>query len=60
VEPFEEMVTAKVDVFIQLGMTDDSFQLELPKEDPTAIYECVFNLMGSQTSLEEKLGKRNY
>jgi len=42
-------------VFIQLGMTDDSFQLELPKgTTPTAFMNAVFYLMIRSFPWEEK------
>jgi len=44
------------DVFVQLGMTDDSFQLELPKETTLRQFMNAFLPFDPELSLEEKLG----
>jgi saccharopine dehydrogenase-like NADP-dependent oxidoreductase len=44
------------DVFVQLGMTDDSFQLELPKGTTLRQFMNAFLPYDQELSLEEKLG----
>jgi saccharopine dehydrogenase (NADP+, L-glutamate forming) len=45
------------DVFIQLGMTDDSFQLELPEGSTLRQFLNLFLPYDSGQTVEEKLGK---
>jgi len=61
VEPSKRWLPAKGgDGLHTIGDEDDSFQLELPpRNDPTAIYECVFTLC-IQSFLGRKNLKRNY
>lgn len=44
------------DVFVQLGMTDDSFQLEMPKGTTLRQFMNAFLPYDQELSLEEKLG----
>jgi saccharopine dehydrogenase (NADP+, L-glutamate forming) len=45
------------DVFVQLGMTDDSFQLELPEGTTLRQFLNSFLTYDSEQTVEEKLGK---
>jgi len=45
------------DVFVQLGMTDDSFQLELPEGSTLRQFLNLFLPYDSGQTVEEKLGK---
>lgn len=45
------------DVFVQLGMTDDSFQLELPEGSTLRQFLNLFLPYDSEQTVEEKLGK---
>jgi saccharopine dehydrogenase (NADP+, L-glutamate forming) len=45
------------DVFVQLGMTDDSFQLELPEGSTLRQFLNLFLPYDSEQTIEEKLGK---
>ncbi len=45
------------DVFVQLGMTDDSFQMELPEDSTLKSFLNSFLPYDQELSIEEKLGK---